>query len=295
MLPDLESIQCFEAAASRLNFRQAAAAVALSPAAFGDRIRRLEEQVGASLFMRTTRRVVLTPEGATMLPRARALLADARACLRLDDARRAPFTLSLGTRFELGLSWLTPALKRLKAERPERAIHLVFNDSAELINSIVRGMLDAAVTSVRLTSGGLTYEVLHEEQYAFVGQPAVLRRNRLRCAEDAMRHTLIDTLPELPLFRYFADPRPAEERWDFENLELLGAIGAVRLRVLDGAGVAVLPRYFIRRDVERGDLKEILPGHRLQSDFFRLVWRSGHPMQAELRALAMSLRALPLR
>ena len=53
---DLESLRCFERAAVVLNFRLAASAVGLSPAAFGDRIRRLEDQVGERLFARTPAR-----------------------------------------------------------------------------------------------------------------------------------------------------------------------------------------------------------------------------------------------
>ena len=55
MVPDLESLRCFEAGATHLNFRVAAKAVGLSPAALGDRIKRLEDQLDARLFVRTTR------------------------------------------------------------------------------------------------------------------------------------------------------------------------------------------------------------------------------------------------
>ena len=44
MLPDLICLECFEALATHLSFRVAARQVALSPAAFSDRIKRLEEE-----------------------------------------------------------------------------------------------------------------------------------------------------------------------------------------------------------------------------------------------------------
>jgi hypothetical protein len=72
---DLESLRCFVHAAAELSFRVAAKACALSPAAFGDRIRRLEEDLGAPLFERTTRKVTLTaawgtaPAASAPLPR----------------------------------------------------------------------------------------------------------------------------------------------------------------------------------------------------------------------------------
>ena len=76
----------------------------------------------------------------------------------------------------------------------------------------------------------------------------------------------------------------------------MGGIGNIRRRVLDGGGrVAVLPRYFVGPDVAAGRLVRLLPRVRLRSDSFRLVWRAGHPREAELVALASDLRQHPLR
>jgi len=80
-LPDLESLRCFAQAARQQSFRRGAKACALSPAAFGERIRRLEDQLGAPLFTRTPRRLALTPEGERLLPRAQRLLDEAERCL----------------------------------------------------------------------------------------------------------------------------------------------------------------------------------------------------------------------
>src|SRR5947207_2476033 len=156
-LPDLDSLRCFEAAAVALNFRQAAATVGLSPTAFSDRIRRLEEQLGQTLFVRTTRRVVLTTAGQNLRPAVQRVLEDARRCLS-PDGGDLPFELTVGTRFELGLSWLTPALAPLRRACPGRTIHLYFSESEDLLARIQRGSIDCAVSSVRLASGGVKYE-----------------------------------------------------------------------------------------------------------------------------------------
>ena len=275
MLPDLESLRCFEAAATHLNFRVAAKTVALSPAAFGDRIKRLEDQLAAPLFVRTTRRVALTAAG--------------------HDRGPIPYELTVGTRFELGLSRITPALQPLAALRPERTLHLVFGDSDDLVARVRNGLLDCAVTSARLTVAGLSYEVLHEEDYVFVGSAALLARTPLSRAAHATAHVLLDTAADLPLFRYFLDARGRGEAWTFGRIEYLGTIGAIRLRMLQRAGVAVLPRYFVAGDLASGKLVEILPRVRLQRDAFRLVWRSGHAHEQALRLLAADLAKRPLR
>lgn len=294
-LPDLESLRCFEAAARLLHFRQAAAAVALSPTAFSERIRLLEERLHTPLFERTTRSVALTPAGMRLLPHARRLLDDARRCAEIvaSDAR-PPFELTVGTRFELGLSWLVPALEPLRACRPERTLHLRFGDSPELLAAVRQGQADCAVSSVRFSSGGLQFAPLHEEGYVFVGATDLLAHTPLSGPQDAPHHALLDAHPDLPLFRYLLDALPGGEPWAFARSELLGTIAAIRHRTLQGAGVAVLPRYFVAPDLAAGTLTTLLPEVALASDQFRLIWRRGHPLQGELLGLAAELRAIPL-
>ena len=111
-LPSLESVRCFVEAARFLNFRAASKSVSLTPAALGKRIQQLEDLLGARLFHRTTRRVTLTEAGLAFLPRAHQLLDAAKECLRAGRGEMGPpeMELTLGTRHELGLSFLAPLL-----------------------------------------------------------------------------------------------------------------------------------------------------------------------------------------
>src|SRR5262245_42516141 len=179
---DLDSLRCFDAAATTLNFRTASGRVHLSPAAFSDRIRRLEDELGQTLLARTTRRVRLSDAGRRLLPIAREVLAGAERlrATAVDANRPLPFELMLGTRYELGLSWLCPALDPLSRARPDRTIHLYNGGTPDLRAGLERGELDALVGSMRLTSAGLSYAVLHPEDYVFVG-----RGVRLRGPDDA--------------------------------------------------------------------------------------------------------------
>ena len=102
---DLTLVRSFVRTAEELHFGLAAEQLHLTQQALSKRIRRLEEELGVVLFLRTTRRVTLTPEGRRFLPHARELLAAADAAvlavretakpLRVDvlDARLAPMRL----------------------------------------------------------------------------------------------------------------------------------------------------------------------------------------------------------
>jgi DNA-binding transcriptional LysR family regulator len=231
--------------------------------------------------------------GERLLPHARELIERAgrlRAMAR-GEAAPPPYELVLGTRYELGLSWLCPSLGPLARKRPERTIHLYNGDSPDLLGRLERGELDAVVASMRLTSPRLRYAALHAEEYDFVSLERCLRRR-----EDAQGLTLVDVTPDLPLFRYFLDALDDADPWRFARTEYLGGIGNIRRRLFDGGGrVAVLPRYFIARELAAGRLQRLMPGVRARSDSFRLVWRAGHPREPELAALAADLRERPLR
>ncbi len=293
---DLESLRCFTAAATTANFRTAAASVHLSPAAFGDRIKRLEADLDCRLFERTTRRVQLTDAGKRLLPEAKRLLDAAGRCRDLVHATEpAPFDLTIGTRFELGLSWLLPALPQLQEALPERRIHLAFGDGKELLGRVRNRAIDAMISSMRLSVTGIDYASIHEERYVFVGAKQLIAESKLETSTDAGRHVLIDTDPSLPLFRYFLDAAPPKEMWSFGRIELMGAIAAVRYRVLVGAGVAVLPEYFVAPDLATGQLVRLVPKVTPIRDFFRLVFVTDHPEAHRLRELADELRNLPLK
>jgi DNA-binding transcriptional LysR family regulator len=293
---DLESLRCFVHAAAQLSFRVAAKACALSPAAFGDRIKRLEQELGSPLFSRTTRKVTLTAAGERLLPQARRCLDEAERCrAAVSSDERAPYELLLGTRFELGLSWVVPALGQLEKKRPERRLHLYFGDTPDLLPRVLRGELSCMITSARLTTPGLSFARLHQEQYVLVGAAGLIKQRPFSAPAEAVKHTLLDLHTDLPLFRYFLDARSAREVWQFRDVQHLGAIAAVRARVLEGAGVAVLPQYFVRDDLAKKRLARLMPRTRLPSDWFRLVWRTGHAREAELREIASELCELPLR
>ena len=71
---DIRSLRYFVAAAEELHFTRAAERLYVAQQALSRDIAQLEAKIGTPLFVRTTRRVTLTPEGARLLDRARALL-----------------------------------------------------------------------------------------------------------------------------------------------------------------------------------------------------------------------------
>ena len=99
-LPPLNALRAFEAAARHLNFSRAADELSVTPGAVSQQIQNLEDYVGAALFKRTPKGLLLTDAAQTALPALREAfdrLAEAASLLtaavdgrRLTADRRRP-------------------------------------------------------------------------------------------------------------------------------------------------------------------------------------------------------------
>jgi DNA-binding transcriptional LysR family regulator len=290
-LPSIDSLRCFCAAAEQLNFRRAAQQVGLTPTAFSERIRNLESELGCSLFLRTTRRIALTAAGIALRPAAEQALAAAEACLGAVHADNVPISLRVGTRFELGLSWLLPATMALERARPQLKLDLYFGSGEDILERLERGLLDAVVTSAPVARNDWHAEVLHPEAYELVGSARLLARAPFRGIEDARQHTLLDIDESLPLARYLLSAVPHLE---FAGFRACGAGAALISRVLAGDGIAVLPSYMIRQERKSKKLVRLLPNVRLLTDSFRLLHKKSPRFPDALLEVANWLRARPL-
>ncbi len=296
-LPSVDALLAFAEVARRLSFRAAARALALTPAALGQRVRQLEVRVGRPLFQRTTRRVSLTEAGLALIPAAEAAIAAADDCLRAGRGETGPppQDLVIGTRHELGMSWIMPLLPIVRRARPELTLHVYFGSGADLLLRVRSGEVSCAVGSMRIDDPALDSARLHREDYVFVGASSLLRRRPLRRAADAEDHTLIDERAALPLYSYWRDAAGGALPLRFARVVHFGTIAAIRGGVLAGDGVAVLPRYLVARDLAAKRLAVVFPRVRPLHDYFRLIFRADDPRAALYRALGVLMAASPLR
>jgi LysR family glycine cleavage system transcriptional activator len=188
MLPSLNGLRAFDAAARHLSFTRAAAELHVTQTAISHQIRRLEAQLGVRLFVRRNRALMLTREAQGYLPAVRSAFEDLRrATARLQRGDRDGL-LTVSTTASLAAKWLVSRVAAFQDAHP--AIEVRITTSAHLVD-FRREEVDMAVRYGHGSWPGLRAHWLMAEDIFPVCSPALLRRKPLRRPEDLAHHTLL--------------------------------------------------------------------------------------------------------
>lgn len=166
------NLLAFVAVAEELHFGRAAQRLHISQPPLSQQIRQFEEDVGATLFVRTTRSVHLTPAGRLLLERAHLLLADTEAALHA--VRRCAVgdegLLSLGFSHSTVYRVLPKALQLFRQGFPKVGLELRQLTSDLLAEDVRSGRLDVAILrlSASMESADLTSRVIAYESMVLV-------------------------------------------------------------------------------------------------------------------------------
>lgn len=144
---DLHQLRCFVAVAEELHFGKAAQNLQMLPAALGRHIKKLEEDLGAQLFARTTRSVHLTDDGLRLLRDGRTLLAQAEAIeagFRTRLHRRTARRFRLGAIDSAAAGLLPMLLRDFRTEQPWIEVQLFEDKTVRLLPRLLSGAIDLA-------------------------------------------------------------------------------------------------------------------------------------------------------
>ena len=143
---ELKQLRYFVTVAEELHFSRAAARLHLAQSALSSQIRNLESEVGGPLLLRTTRQVVLTPAGETLLAEARAILAAADGTLARVQAlaRGESSSLSIASLGPVPGALLSPLLSTFSGRRPQVRIDVRALEFSEMLSALRTGKADVA-------------------------------------------------------------------------------------------------------------------------------------------------------
>lgn len=254
MKMSVKQLRAFLAVAHTLNFAQASEQLNLSQPALSLAIRGLEETLGGPLLLRTTRRVTLTPEGVTLFPMARQLLADWD---NVEETLRQRFTLQQGkvaiaAMPSFAANQLPPLLKvfRDRYAGINVAVHDVINE--QVFEMIREGRVEMGIAFEPEPSDTLHFTPLCTDRFvAIVPKDSVLAskshitwRELLTMAFIALqRPSAVRLLLEQELLR---SGKKLEVAFESHQLVTIGRM------VASGLGVSAVPALCVKQMGELG-------------------------------------------
>jgi DNA-binding transcriptional LysR family regulator len=162
---DIRQMRYFLAVAEELHFRRAAERLHLSQPSLSEQIRQLEEELGATLFERSNRRVVLTDAGETLMKKTRELLAGVEQAVQetRQVAEGTAGTLSITFVSTALIGELPRALRAFTAQVPRVDIKLLEIDPEEQVQNILRGNADIGFMHGIINHPQLESMVVHSD------------------------------------------------------------------------------------------------------------------------------------
>jgi LysR family glycine cleavage system transcriptional activator len=285
-LPPLNALRVFEAAARHLSFTKAADELHVTPGAVSQQIKALEEYIGAPVFKRHKRTLLLTDEAQAALPALRDGFDRLAEAGRLLSSRAESGKLAVSIAPSFAAKWLVPRLDRFHERHPD--VDVWISADMEIVD------FSAADIDIAIRYGpggyeGVVVEHLMAETIVPVCSPRLLAGARaLTAPADLVHHALLhDGSPDK------ADSSPTWPMW----LKAAGVSGCDGMRgpkfnqsilVLEaavaGKGVALAKHHLARADLDAGRL--VIPFDRPTPS--RFAYYIVHP---HARAASKTVRA----
>lgn len=244
---DIRLLRYFAVVAEENNMSRAAQRLFMSQPPLSRHIRQLEERLGVTLFVRHTRGLTLTEEGARVLEIVRPLLAlQEKTYAALDKLALANgplLRIGLTTAFEQGVFTALETQLRARVDTLRIARH----SSLELVRQVQRGKLDAALVALPLEIGGLSVVPLGWQEPLIAALPAIWPE-----AESAS--ISLSSLSSRPLFWFKRERNPAFFDYTRQRFQHAGYVPScieeplehdvLLARIANGDGLSLLPASF---------------------------------------------------
>lgn len=291
-LPDFEAWSIFACVVEHKSFTAAALNLGVSKATISKAVTRLELQVGAPLFHRTSRRLSLTESGSKLVAHAKAILSEGQAA---EEAARGEASepvglVRLAVPMSFGLKKLGPVIADFLCAYPGISIDMHLSDAK--VDLIGEGF-DVGLRIAALPDSSLRARKLRDVQTYIVAAPEYLKRR------GTPRHPA--ELVEHDCLRYSLLAAPELWRFTNSNGEEVAVRPNGRLRannsdamlhsLRSGLGIAVVPDFIVEEDMANGNVVSILENWHPRAVALHLVTPPGAVRPRRVTALIDYLAA----
>lgn len=241
------------------SFSVGAAAHHVSQSAASQAVRQLEEDVGAQLIDRSKRPFTVTPEGRSFFEACTALLENFEKAKTEITSRKALVsgTVRVAVIYSIGLQGMSWYTQQFHSRYPETKVRLAYLHPHEVVDAVIDDTADLGILSFPTAHRSLTVIPWNEEPMVFVCHPEHrLARRRILDADDLKGEDFVAFDPDLAIRK--AIDRALRLRgvrvkvsMEFDNIE------AIKQAIALPAGVSILPRPSIARELEMGLLAAV--------------------------------------
>jgi len=254
---EIRQLRAFVAIAESGTFTAGALRVHVTQAAISMQIRQLETEIGAKVFVRAPRHVILTEAGEQLLRRARHILREHDAALdeiaELAGAERG--RLRIGSASAMVLTEQLPSiLKELRKQHPAAEIAVTSGTSEVLVDQILAGEVDVAFVSLPVDVRGIKTERLSQDQLVAIASP----RHKLSKQKTISAYTLAGERLILGErggnTRRLIDQFFAQAGVTLHVAMELSRQQAIKRMVEEDMGVGIVPLQSVKEEVEKGRL-----------------------------------------
>lgn len=227
---DTSLLRSFVAVAETGSMTTAGRQLHLTQAAVSQQIRRLEEQLGRTLFERDQRKLVLTTSGGMLLGRATRLLAMNDEIWATMTAPDFAGEVRLGVPHDIVSPYITPVLKSFDKAWPNVRVFIVADVTVQLLQQLENGDIDLCLTTEQSPRRG--GEKLRRDPLVWVGA-----QNGTAYSRNPLPVALGD---QTCMFRFAVLERLAKVGRDWRSVCDTSAMGPLYVSVEADLGVAAL-------------------------------------------------------
>ncbi len=256
---DLSQLEIFLSIAQEKSFSRAAEKMLRTQPAISIAIKRLEEELGETLFDRSSKSGTLTEAGQTLYSYAQRMINLRDEAVRAIGELKGMYRgrLSIGANESTSLYLLPPLLLRYRERHPHIRIEVYRNVSERIPSEVLERNLDFGFLSYDPLHPQLeSFEVYKDELVLVVPPKHPLARAKQVTVRDLGRESFIAHNVKTPardkIFELFAQNRtPLNISMELATLE------TIKEFVMRGAGIAILPRLCLREELKAGRLIEV--------------------------------------
>ena len=252
---NLRQLEVFVATAHEGTTRAAADRIARSQSAASAALADLEQALGAQLFDRVGRRLMLNENGRALLPKAMLLLEQATEVQALFTGEHAA-PLHVAASFTIGEYLLPELVAQWTIAHPQSRVRLRIANTSDVIDAVANFVVDIGFIEGPQTHPDLLVYPWRSDELVIVAAPGHALTARTATVKQLSAATWIVREPG-------SGTRQATDSWLLAHLERmdvsfeLGSTEAIKRLVAAGAGLGCLSRQAVAQALESGWLVEL--------------------------------------